>query len=88
MPRNLNIISIFACMKKSLLIFIVLWLSICFHTHAQDLAPTVIIGHKVPVCVYKGDTIPCVTLRNIYVYPKLKFKTNDKKDIIISWYAM
>ncbi|MBM6780791.1 DUF4294 domain-containing protein [Bacteroides mediterraneensis] len=51
----------------------------CFHTHAQDLTPTVIIGHKVPVCVYKGDTIPCVTLRNIYVYPKLKFKNKRQE---------
>lgn len=79
MPRNLNIISIFAYMKKSLYIFMILWLSSCLYTHAQKLTPTVIIGHKVPVCVYKGDTIPYITLRNIYVYPKLKFK-NKKQE--------
>ena len=31
-------------------------------------------GYKVPVCVYQGDTIPCITLKNIYIYPPLKFK--------------
>lgn len=79
MPRNLNIISIFAYMKKSLYIFMILWLSSRLYTHAQELTPTVIIGHKVPVCVYKGDTIPCITLRNIYVYPKLKFKNKRQE---------
>lgn len=37
-----------------------------------------ISGKLVPVCVYNGDTIPCVTLRNTYIFPELKFK--NKKD--------
>ncbi|MCD8194174.1 MAG: DUF4294 domain-containing protein [Tannerellaceae bacterium] len=38
-----------------------------------------IIGDKlVPVCVYKGDTIPCINLRQIYIFPPLEFK-NDKE---------
>ncbi|MBM6964848.1 DUF4294 domain-containing protein [Phocaeicola plebeius] len=36
-------------------------------------------GYRVPVCVYEGDTIPCITLRNIYVYPKLKFKNKRQE---------
>lgn len=36
-------------------------------------------GYKVPVCVYQGDTIPCITLKNIYIYPPLKFK-NKKQE--------
>jgi hypothetical protein len=33
----------------------------------------------VPVCVYQGDTIPCITLRNIYVYPRLRFKSKKQE---------
>lgn len=36
-------------------------------------------GYKVPVCIYQGDTIPCITLRNIYVYPQIKFKNQRQK---------
>lgn len=35
--------------------------------------------YKIPVCVYQGDTIPCITLRNIYVYPEVKFKTQRQR---------
>ena len=36
-------------------------------------------GYMVKVCVYDGDTIPYITLRNVYVYPKMKFK-NKKQE--------
>ena len=36
-------------------------------------------GYMVKVCVYKGDTIPYITLRNVYVYPKMRFK-NKKQE--------
>lgn len=36
-------------------------------------------GYKVPVCVYQGDTIPCITLKNIYIYPKLRFKNKRQE---------
>ena len=36
-------------------------------------------GYMVKVCVYKGDTIPYITLRNVYVYPKMKFKKKQEK---------
>lgn len=32
----------------------------------------------IPACIYNGDTIPCVQLRNIYIYPEIKFK-NEKQ---------
>lgn len=32
----------------------------------------------VEACVYQGDTIPFVQLRNIYIYPPLKFKTQKE----------
>lgn len=33
----------------------------------------------VPVCVYQGDTIPSITLKNIYIYPKLHFKNKRQE---------
>ena len=33
----------------------------------------------VPVCVYQGDTIPSITLKNIYIYPKLRFKNKRQE---------
>ncbi len=35
-------------------------------------------GKLLPVCVYKGDTIPYITLETVYIYPKIKFK-NEKE---------
>ena len=32
-----------------------------------------------PVCVYQGDTIPYITLRNVYVYPRIKFKSKKQE---------
>lgn len=39
---------------------------------------TTINGYMVPVCVYKGDTIPYVQLPNVYIFKPIKFK-NDKE---------
>lgn len=35
-------------------------------------------GHLVPACIYKGDTIPWVELRNTIVYPELKFRSQKE----------
>jgi hypothetical protein len=32
----------------------------------------------VPVCIYKGDTIPSITLPDVYIFKPLKFR-NDKE---------
>ena len=32
-------------------------------------------GYLVPMCIYNGDTIPCVQLRTVYIFRPLKFKT-------------
>lgn len=39
---------------------------------------TKINGQVVPVCVYNGDTIPCIQLREVFIFPQLKFK-NDRE---------
>ena len=35
-------------------------------------------GYLVPVCIYEGDSIPCVQLPTVYIFKPLKFK-NDKE---------
>ena len=35
-------------------------------------------GYLVPVCIYEGETIPCVQLPTVYIFKPLKFK-NDKE---------
>ena len=35
-------------------------------------------GYLVPVCIYEGDTRPCVQLPTVYIFKPLKFK-NDKE---------
>jgi len=52
----------------------------CVGLKAQDetVGTKPINGFLVPVCVYEGDTIPCLQLRNIIIYPEFKFK-NEKE---------
>ena len=35
-------------------------------------------GYLVPMCIYNGDTIPCIQLRTVYIFRPLKFK-NEKE---------
>lgn len=35
--------------------------------------------YLVPMCVYQGDTIPCVQLREVLIFKPLKFKNNKEK---------
>ena len=67
-------------MKTCFYILIFFGLSFLSEIHAQQVSPvTSGKGYRVPVCVYEGDTIPCITLKNIYVYPKLKFKNKRQE---------
>ena len=47
------------------------------HAKAQNLETKPAV-QWVEACVYQGDTIPFVQLRNIYVYPPLKFKSQKE----------
>lgn len=38
------------------------------------------VSYMTKSCIYEGDTIPSVTLRTIYIYPKITF--NTRKDYI------
>ena len=63
-------------MKRKLFIALFFsFIAVAAHSHQQT---TTINGYIVPVCVYKGDTIPAVQLPNVYIFRPLKFK-NEKE---------
>lgn len=67
-------------MKGTIHIIIVLCLNALYTTaNVQAQQPMNIQGKLVPVCVYDGDTIPSITLRNTYVFPELKFKSKKEQ---------
>ncbi len=71
---------IFAAMKRYYYIFLVVLCALTTFATATAQEKTVAQGgYKVPVCVYQGDTIPCITLRNIYIYPPIKFKNKKQQ---------
>jgi hypothetical protein len=56
-----------------------IWLATaCFSLRIQAQEQQHISGYLVPMCVYEGDTIPCVQLRTVYIFRPLKFK-NDRQ---------
>lgn len=67
-------------MKKCLYILLFL-LSVCTTIKGQQTlqSPTGSIYYKVPVCLYKGDTIPYITLKNVFIYPQLRFKSKKQQ---------
>lgn len=61
------------------LIFLILFLSfIAVHLNAQE-QTTTIKGYVVPICVYKGDTIPSMRMPTLYVYKPLNFKNKKQQ---------
>lgn len=61
------------------LIFLILLLSfIAVHLNAQE-QTTTIKGYVVPICVYKGDTIPSMRMPTLYVYKDLYFKNKKQQ---------
>lgn len=66
-------------MKKYLSIAI-LWLSVallCPGVQAQEQQS--IRGYLVPMCIYEGDTIPCVQLKTVYIFRPLSFKSEKER---------
>ncbi len=64
-------------MKKQL--FIILFFSFIAVVSYSQQQTTTIKGYLVPVCVYKGDTIPNLQLPNIYIFKPLKFKSEKER---------
>ncbi len=65
-------------MKKGFIILLYLSFGLQACLSAQNIPP-LDKGYKVPVNVYKGDTIPCITLRTVYVYPEMTFKSRKQE---------
>lgn len=64
-------------MKRILLLLLFFsFIAVCVHAQKT----TTINGYKVPLCVYKGDTIPALRLPTVYVFKPLKFK-NKKQEM-------
>ena len=64
-------------MKRILLLLLFFsFITVCIHAQQT----TTINGYKVPLCVYKGDTIPALRLPTVYVFKPLKFK-NKKQEM-------
>jgi len=62
---------------KRILLYLLFFSFIAVLAQAQK--TTTINGYVVPVCVYKGDTIPTLRLPTVYVFKPLKFK-NKKQE--------
>jgi len=81
-PRQTFIYTFAAKMKRLsyILLFIVCMLLSANKAEAQNnnLA-TSINGYMVRACIYQGDTIPWVEMRNIYVYPPMVFKNKRQE---------
>ena len=60
----------FCNVKRCLNIVVMIWLATaCFSLRIQAQEQQHISGYLVPMCVYEGDTIPCVQLRTVYLPP-------------------
>ena len=66
-------------MKRRLnIVVMTLFATVCCSLHLQAQEKQSINGYLVPMCIYNGDTIPCVQLRTVYIFRPLKFK-NEKE---------
>ena len=66
-------------MKKRLnIVVMTLFAIVCCSLRLQAQDKRSINGYLVPMCIYNGDTIPCVQLRTVYIFRPLKFK-NEKE---------
>ena len=66
-------------LRKVSVIILFLAFSLLRGNAQHETPPAPLKGFRVSVCIYKGDTIPHVTLKTIYVYPHIKFK-NKKQE--------
>lgn len=76
---SIIIISNFAGMKSSVLIFFLFLAAFRFDVKAQQTITATSTLYKVTAIVINGDTIPSITLKTIFVYPELKFKSKKQQ---------
>ena len=54
---------------------------VCCSLRLQAQDKQSINGYLVPMCIYNGDTIPCVQLRTVYIFRPLKFKNEKERNV-------
>ena len=54
---------------------------VCCSLRLQAQEKQSINGYLVPMCIYNGDTIPCVQLRTVYIFRPLKFKNEKERNV-------
>lgn len=64
-------------MRKYLFILCVILLS-SVYVNAQQVSGT-LEGYKVPATVYKNDTIPTITMREVIIFPEIRFKSKRQR---------
>lgn len=64
--------SIMSRFSINILLTLVALLPVSLNMHAQK------VTYLTKSCIYQGDTIPSVTLRTIYVYPRIRFNTSEE----------
>lgn len=65
-------------MKKYLFILTTLLLG-SLAANGQQRISTCKNGYKVPVTIYKNDTIPTITLREVIIFPEIRFKSKRQR---------
>ena len=65
-------------MKKNIFIVILLLFSYLSVFGQQHVSASK-IGYKVPVTVYKNDTIPTITLKEVIIFPEIRFKNKKQR---------
>ena len=62
-------------MKRRLnIVVMTLFAIVCCSLRLQAQEKQSINGYLVPMCIYNGDTIPCVQLRTVYIFRPLKYQ--------------
>ena len=62
--------------KLNIFLLVIAAFLMCEHTYAQKNVENE--GYVVPFCIYKGDTIPNIQLKTVYIYKPMVFK-NDRQ---------
>lgn len=57
---------------------VVLLFAAASHVHAQEDAQKT-GGYIVPMCIYEGDTIPCIQIATVYIFKPLVFKNKRQE---------
>lgn len=69
----------FCSMKVRLNIVVLTLFALFFFLPSQAQEKKSIGGYFVPMCIYEGDTIPCIQLQTVYIFKPLKFRNKKER---------